>query len=288
MFRIFAERLKQGYRTLDWPRQAPALSPRYRGRPFLKDLPCGDCSTCYEACPAGALLPRKDAPGRTPVLDMGRCIFCGACADVCLGNAIEFSRDYRVATTSRAALFVQPQTDGASQGARQVEPESLDIGQSRFQLFKRSFKLRQVSAGGCNACEADSNVLGTLVYDLGRFGMEFTASPRHADGLLVTGPVTRNMCAALVDTWKAVPKPRALIVVGACAISGGLFREAPECLGGLGASCEDIHSGDEALSSLLAEARLEPDIFVPGCPPNPWSILHGLLLMRGNGPLPRS
>ncbi len=277
MFRIVAERLKQRYRTLDWPRKEPALSPRYRGRPRLADADCGSCRACYAACPAGALLPRPEAPGRTPVLDMGRCIFCGACQDVCPAGAIRFSRDYRVAAASRGALLVRP--EAALPGAKDAERTCADaaavIG-SRFRLFRRSLKLRQVSAGGCNACEADSNVLGTLVYDLGRFGIEFTASPRHADGLLVTGPVTRNMRAALLDTWAAVPRPRVLVAVGACAISGGLFRESADCLGGLGGA-----SGENAAG--LTTAGLTPDIYVPGCPPNPWSILAGLLALRGQG-----
>lgn len=272
MFRISAERLKQRYRTLDWPRQEPALSPRYRGRPLLADADCGPCRACYDACPAGALLTRQDAPGRAPVLDMGRCIFCGACQDVCPAGAIRFSRDYRVAAASREALLVRPETalpDAETDAERAHADAAAAIG-SRFRLFRRSLKLRQVSAGGCNACEADSNVLGTLVYDLGRFGIEFTASPRHADGLLVTGPVTRNMRAALLDTWAAVPRPRVLVAVGACAISGGLFRESADCLGGLGGAPDD-----------LTAAGLTPDIYVPGCPPNPWSILAGLLALRG-------
>lgn len=288
MFRILAERLKQGYRTLDWPRKEPALSPRYRGRPQLADRPCGACRACYDVCPTEALLPRPDAPGRTPILDMGRCIFCGVCADVCPEDAIRFSRDYRVAAASRGALLVRPQTV-AFQGedsAEAVTTASMDFMSamgSRFRLFRRSLKLRQVSAGGCNACEADSNVLGTLVYDLGRFGIEFTASPRHADGLLVTGPVTRNMCAALVDTWAAVPRPRLLVAVGACAISGGLFCEAPECLGGLGGMSDGRYEAGNNGSDALADAGIVPDIYVPGCPPNPWSILAGLLALRGEG-----
>lgn len=282
MFRILAERLKQGYRTLDWPRKEPALSPRYRGRPRLTDTACGDCRACYDACPAGALLPRPDAPGRTPALDMGRCIFCGACADACREGSIRFSGDYRVAAASREALVVRPEPAGAEAATAPVADPAALMG-GRFRLFRRSLKLREVSAGGCNACEADTNVLGTLVYDLGRFGIEFTASPRHADGLVVTGPVTRNMCAALVDTWAAVPRPRLLVAVGACAISGGLFQEAPECLGGLGGTSGDLRPGAPGAADALRAAGLTPDIYVPGCPPNPWSILAGLLALRGPG-----
>lgn len=279
MFRILAERLKQGSRTLDWPRKEPALSPRYRGRPELADAACGDCRACYAACPAGALLPRQDAPGRTPLLDMGRCIFCGACADVCPEGAIRFSRDYRVAAATREALVVRPKAAGEKGEPAPADPAALLGG--RFRLFRRSLKLREVSAGGCNACEADTNVLGTLVYDLGRFGIEFTASPRHADGLVVTGPVTRNMCQALIDTWAAVPRPRLLVAVGACAISGGLFQEAPQCLGGLGGTTDDMRPGAGVTTDALREAGLTPDIYVPGCPPNPWSILAGILALRG-------
>jgi len=122
--------------------------------------------------------------------------------------------------------------------------------------------LRQVCAGGCNACEADSNVLGTPVWDMGRFGIQFVASPRHADGLLITGPVTANMRLALEKTYAAVPEPKIVIAVGACAISGGPYAGHPE-------------QGDGAASLVPV------DLFIPGCPPHPLTILDGLLRFLG-------
>jgi Ni,Fe-hydrogenase III small subunit len=129
-------------------------------------------------------------------------------------------------------------------------------------LFGRSLKLRQVSAGGCNACESDVNVLNTLAWDLGRFGIQMVASPRHADGVLVTGPVTNNMKLALKKTWAAIAEPRLSIVVGACAISGGPFLDHPEACNGV-------------------DSIIPVDLFIPGCPPHPLTILDGLLRLLG-------
>jgi Ni,Fe-hydrogenase III small subunit len=136
------------------------------------------------------------------------------------------------------------------------------LDKESHRLFGRSLKLREVSAAGCNACEADVNVLNTVVFDLGRFGIQFVASPRHADGILITGCVSRNMRLGLKKTYDAVPDPKIVIAVGACAISGGPFIDHPE-----------IHNG--------AESILPIDLYVPGCPPHPITILDGLLRLLG-------
>jgi Ni,Fe-hydrogenase III small subunit len=141
-------------------------------------------------------------------------------------------------------------------------PLAKALEEKALKLFGRSLKLRQVSAAGCNACEADVNVLNTLVFDLGRFGIQFVASPRHADGLLITGPVSKNMELALRKTYDAVPAPKIVIAVGACAISGGPYVDHPEVLNGAG-------------------AVVPVDLLVPGCPPHPWTILDGLLRLLG-------
>ncbi|MBU0484478.1 MAG: NADH-quinone oxidoreductase subunit NuoB [Proteobacteria bacterium] len=244
MLRIIRERFRQGYRTAPFPKVEPVLPERFRGLPVIdpKKCPAG-CTDCEGSCPFGAIT----RPNGLPRIDLGRCLFCADCP-ACPYGAITFGNDYRLATCQRQDLFY----DGAEHLLAQK------LKKKMLSLFGRSLKLRQVSAGGCNACEADVNVLSTLVFDLGRFGIQFVASPRHADGLLVTGPVTENMRLALLTTYEAVPGPKIVIASGACAISGGPFVDSPE-----------VHNGLESI--------LPIDLYIPGCPPHPYTILDGLL-----------
>lgn len=248
MLSIIRERLRQGHRTGKFPKVEPNLPERFRGLPTVsQELAPAVRAEAVAGCPFGALQERTG----TLQIDLGRCLFCADCSAVKLG-AVSFSNDYRLATRKREDLFLEDEVHRLAE----------KLNKRMLKLFGRSLKLRQVSAGGCNACEADLNVLGTLVFDLGRFGIQFVASPRHADGMMVTGPVTENMRSALLDTYAAIPEPKLVIASGACAIGGGPFQGSPEVNNGIG----DL---------------LPVDLYIPGCPPHPYTALDGLLRLLG-------
>jgi Ni,Fe-hydrogenase III small subunit/formate hydrogenlyase subunit 6/NADH:ubiquinone oxidoreductase subunit I len=253
MIKALIARARQGHRTMRYPKGAPPVLPsHFRGAPVIDPTRCPDgCRACADACPTDAIRVDDGNVG----LDLGRCIFCPECESACPEGAIAFTNDYRLAARRREDLLVTPD-------AERTLATALDSKLRR--LFGRSLRLRVVSAGDCNGCAADVNVLGTIGWDIARFGIEFVASPRHADGLIVMGPVTGNMRLALQKTWDAVPAPKIAIAVGACAISGGIYAGHPE-----------QHDG--------AASTLPVDLYIPGCPPHPLTISNEILLPACRG-----
>jgi Ni,Fe-hydrogenase III small subunit len=250
MFKELLARWKQGYRTHPYPKQPMPLPQRFQGCPEISSQANEKtCAAGLEICPTKAITLEQDRL----TLDLGKCLFCGECETRCAPGCIHFTYSHVLAARQREDLVIT---------ADKTLPPARPLEKNRLRLFQRSFKLRQVSAGGCNACEADVNVLTTLAFDIGRFGIQFVASPRHADGLLVTGPVTKNMELALMKTYAALPEPKVVIASGACAISGGPYIDHVQACNGFA-------------------GLLPVDLFIPGCPPHPLTILDGLLRLLG-------
>lgn len=219
------------------------LKPPFRGRPVITSANINE-SELASICPTGAIL-------NNPVrIDLGKCTFCGECA---LKNPdkITFSTDYKLSTNIREALIINEGED---------QPIKFDYPAIRkeLSLFKGSLKLRQVSAGGDNSAELELNAAGNVNFDMGRFGIEFVASPRHADGIVITGPITRNMSEALQICYDSTPSPKIIILCGVDAISGGIFADSP--------AIDRSFLGNH-----------EVDLYVPGNPPHPLTIINGVL-----------
>ena len=286
MLKILEARWQQRFRTIAFPKDKPVLPERFRGLPKLDQAKCqSGCEACVAACPTGAI---QKIEGKGVAVDLGKCLFCADCVKACPQGAISYSRDFRLATRRREDLIL----------SEKELPLAQELERKMLKLFGRSLRLRQVSAGGCNACEADTNVLTTVVFDLGRFGIQFVASPRHAEGILVTGPVTENMKLALQKTYHAVSSPKIVIAVGACAISGGPYideQHAPRASarGSIAALDRGSAHGQVAPDRASlghsqvhngADSILPVDLYIPGCPPHPLTILDGLLRLLGRIP----
>lgn len=248
MFDSLKVRKNQGWQYIPDPRKA--VPAGFTGRPVIAQGPCGaGCARCVEVCPtqAIALEPLR--------IDLGRCVFCTECVAACPEKKFSFTTETRMGAASREGLTVVP--GGAA-------PEAVATSAALRDLFGRSLKLRQVSAGGCNGCELELNALANVNFDVQRYGIEWVASPRHADGLVLTGPLTRNMAEAVQLSWDAMPEPRFVVAFGACAISGGPYMDST------------------ALERGFLE-RVAPVLFVPGCPPHPLTFIAAILDLLGVG-----
>jgi Ni,Fe-hydrogenase III small subunit/Pyruvate/2-oxoacid:ferredoxin oxidoreductase delta subunit len=269
MFRILAKSLTGGVLTEADPFGVRAAF----GFPVIDASRCTACEECARACPTGAISTTAPAPDRrTITLSYAQCIQCRECVAGCPEGAVSVSDGVEVAAYERAQLArtasfeVDPATGRVLTGTVSVQ-EGPSLADSAAHLrarirgrLSRSLHVRQVDAGSCNGCELEIAATTNPVYDLERFGIHLVASPRHADVLLVTGPVTRNMEIALRRTYEAAPEPRIVVAVGACGCSGGLF-------------------GEGTYASIGGVDRVLPvDVYIPGCPPRPQAILNGLLV----------
>jgi Ni,Fe-hydrogenase III small subunit/formate hydrogenlyase subunit 6/NADH:ubiquinone oxidoreductase subunit I len=269
MFRIIAKSLTSGVLTESDPFGVPAAF----GFPVIDATRCTACEECARVCPTGAISTAAPAPDRRALtLSYAQCIQCRECVAGCPEGAVSVSGDVEVAAYERAQLartasfHVDPASGQvlANTIERQEGP-ALAASAARLRQrirgrLGRSLHVRQVDAGSCNGCELEIAATTNPVYDLERFGIHLVASPRHADVLLVTGPVTRNMEIALRRTYEAAPEPRIVVAVGACGCSGGLF-------------------GENTYASVGGVDRVLPvDVYIPGCPPRPQAILNGLLV----------
>lgn len=251
MFDFLRARLQQGTRTSSFPHGGADFPPRFRGLPVL------DVSRCAEQhqLPSAVITERAD---HGLAIDVGGCLFSPEEAACTSAGVLSFTRDHRMASSTRDGLV---STTGEIELAHALDARMRS-------MFGRSLRLRSVVAGSCGGCEAELVALGNVVFDFARFGIQFVASPRHADGIVVTGAVSRNMRVALGKAYDAMPAPRLVIAVGACAISGGPFR------------------GSEAVDNGLS-AEWPVDLYVPGCPPHPLTMLDGLLRLLDRLPSDR-
>jgi Ni,Fe-hydrogenase III small subunit len=264
MLRVIWRSLRAGVVTTGYPAEPDQPPPGFRGAPVLRaggrfaDLPPP------ESCPAGALTRSGDGtPGATWALDLGRCLFCGRCESGGADAPITTGRAFELAARRRADLVVEAGCDEHGRIAG-LDPAAAaeSVSQRIRRTLGRSLHLRHLDAGSCNGCDWELTALLNPIYDVRRLGIDFVASPRHADGVIVTGPVTRNLEVAVRRTYDAVPDPRIVIAVGACATSGGIVGKSYASCGG------------------VAEV-LPVDVFIPGCPPRPQAIIHGILLAVG-------
>ncbi|MBI4979532.1 MAG: 4Fe-4S binding protein [Spirochaetes bacterium] len=243
-------RIRQGTQYVPDVTKA-AVNEMFRGFPIVDDTKCDNCDACTKVCPSNAITAKPLA------IDMGKCVFCGDCVRACSPGAITFTNRHHIAADAREKLVIK---NGMT--PENYEAAAVHVSKEIRSVFGRSLKLRSVSAGGCNACEMELNASNNVNFDMGRFGIDIVASPRHADGMVITGPVSGNMAYALEETYRALPTPKLIILFGSCAISGGVFADS------------------KAVNRSFIDSNTA-QLYVPGCPVHPLTFINGLLRLIG-------
>jgi Ni,Fe-hydrogenase III small subunit/formate hydrogenlyase subunit 6/NADH:ubiquinone oxidoreductase subunit I len=277
MFKILQKTIATGIVTKAYPAELAQISEHFRGRPHFDFEKWTDARPAAEVCPTGAISLHDSDDSRKVTVDYGLCVFCGLCAEASDDKAVRITQEFELATKNRHNLVLRAeyalnadrthrQMEAVHRGSADLEADVESVGQKAREMISkllgRSLAIREVDAGSCNGCEVEIVALNNPIHDIERFGIQFVASPRHADMLLVTGPVTRNMELALLKTYQAMAEPKVVVAVGACGISGGIFGKNYTSLGGV-------------------ENVVPVDVYIPGCPPRPQALLHGILLAVG-------
>ncbi|MGN0192559.1 MAG: 4Fe-4S dicluster domain-containing protein [Candidatus Gastranaerophilaceae bacterium] len=250
MLNTLKSRIFQGSQYIKDIKHA-TINEQFRGFPVLCPKNCDGCEKCLNVCPTGAI-------SLNPLsIDIGKCTFCNECTGVCPSNVIKFSSAYKSASTDRQKLIITGDVT-----PEEFPKNAIEVRREIVKVFGHSLKLRQVSAGGCNGCETELNACSNVNFDMGRFGIDFVASPKHADGIVITGPITQNMAYALEQCYLSVPDPKIVVLTGACAISGGVFQNS------------------ETLDrEFLSNVKI--DLFIPGCPVHPLTFINAILTFIG-------
>ena len=246
MFETLKTKIYNGKQYIKDIENAP-MREQFRGFPIIKNIKDGNVPE--DICPTKAL---KTSPIS---IDMGKCTFCGKCQNACQNSEIKFSNFYKLSASNREDLII---TEDIT--PERFEGFAIKARKEITSMFSRSLKLRQVSAGGCNGCEMELNACSNVNFDMGRFGIDFVASPRHADGIVITGPISQNMAYALENCYNSVPNPKLVILCGACAISGGIYQDS-----------------EETLREFLEKYPV--DLYIPGCPVHPLTFINGVLTL---------
>ena len=216
----------------------------FRGRPIISSTKVNEAEL-LELCPTSAISSQ-------PIqIDLGKCIFCGECT-LQFPEKILFTKDYKLSTNERKRLIIGE----GDEKPIEVNPET--VRKEIHKVLGRSLKLRQISAGGDNSCEMELNAANNVQFDMSRYGIDFVASPRHADGIVITGPITKNMAQAIQICYDATPEPKIIVLVGTDAISGGIFADSP------------------AIDRSILQ-KYPVDLYIPGNPAHPLTIINGLL-----------
>lgn len=256
MFNSIKKIIKYPNLTQNYPKKALLSLPK-TGKTVIDMKKCTGCGECLGRCPSQAIV--RDAQTKALGINLDTCVFCTLCEEICPSGAIAMTSQFELAEEKRTALRSSTLVIEEDQEiVMPYEAICAKLDKRIRKTFGRSLNIREVDAGSCNGCDNEINAMNNPFNDVERLGMHFVASPRHADMLLVTGTATQNMQLALIKTYNATPDPKLVVAVGACACSGGIFRDSYATSNGI-------------------DTIVPVDVYIPGCPPRPQAIIYGIL-----------